>query len=269
MTAASAQGETLQEQKTESPVVKSRTWGRKLARILFRVSLSLVVVLFFAQLIYRLSGSNQWELVLEKDGIKAYSLKAPGSDLVQFKAVGRIHSTLPGIVAWMKDTNACKVQGCTESIEVERVGDQLQYNYFQYDFSPFGKRDFMIRSQFYQNPETKEVLLTVAAIADRFPRKEGFFRVTNMNNKWRLTPLDNGQVEVEIENNLDPGGLFTATLFNMRRPEGMYDILTHLEKWVNKEKYQNAKFDFIKEKDSAPPAHINQASAAPEPAPGR
>jgi hypothetical protein len=212
-------------------------------------------------LIGKFSGSNQWELVLEQDGIKVYSLKTPGSDVVQFRGIGRIHSTLAGVVAWMKNPETCKIQGCTESYEIERVGELLQYNYFQYDFSPFGKRDFVIRSQFYQNPDTKEVLLTVAAVADKVPPKDGFLRVTNMNNKWRLTPLENGQIEVEIENNLDFGGFAPMAMFNMRRPKGMYHIITDLQGWT--EKYQNAKFDFIKEKNSAPTAHITQANPLP------
>jgi len=262
MTTTPAPAETLEESKPESPVVKSKTWVRKLARILLRVSVSLVVLLFLAQLIWRFSGSNQWELVLEKDGIKVYSLKAPGSDLLQFKAIGRIHSTLPGIVAWMKDPDACKIQGCTDSREIERVGEQLQYNYFQYDYAPFDKRDFVIRSQFYQNPDNKEVLLNVAAVADKVPPREGFYRVTNLNNKWRLAPLENGQIEVEIENNLDPGGFVPNVMFNRGRPRSLFYILSHIEKWVSSEKYQNAKFDFIKEKNGSPMAHITQANTA-------
>lgn len=263
MAATPAQVETLGNKKIENPAAKSTNWGRRLAKILFRTGVSVVVLLFFAQLIWKFSGSNKWEQVLEKDGIKVYSLKSPGSDLLQFKAIGRIHSTLPGIVAWLQDPNACLVQGCTESHILEQVGEQLQYDYFQYDWAPFGKRDFAISSQFYQNPNTKQVVMTVGAIPDRVPLKEGFFRVTNLNNRWRLTPLDNNQVEIQIENNMDPGGTVPTMMFNRRRPKGMYEILSHLEGWVNKEKYQTAKFDFIKEKTEASPTRISQARTTP------
>ena len=109
--AATSQTETLEEKKAENPAVKPRTWGRKIAKILLSVGVALVVLFFVAQLIWRFSGSNQWELAMEKDGIKVYSLKVPGEDLMQFRAIGRIHSTLPGIVAWMKDPEACVPQG--------------------------------------------------------------------------------------------------------------------------------------------------------------
>src|SRR5262245_48594044 len=109
MMATSAQFETSDNKNTESSQGKSKPWGRRLAKILFRVSVSVVVLLFLAQLIWRFSGSNQWELVQEKDGIRVYSLKTPGSDLLQFRAIGRIRSTLSGVVAWMGDPDACKV----------------------------------------------------------------------------------------------------------------------------------------------------------------
>jgi len=257
MTATSAQIETSGEKKIESPAVKPKTRLRKLGKILFRVSVSVVVLVFFAQLIWKFSGSNQWKLIQEKDGVKIYSLKAPGSDLLQFRAIGRIHSTLPGVVAWMRDPDACVIQGCTGSYEIQRAGEQLQYNYFQY-----GKRDFVTVAYVYQNPDTKQVVVNVSAAVDKVPPRDGYFRITNLNNTWRITPVENGQVEIQIENNMDPGGYVPNVLFNMRRPKGMYHILTHLESWVAKDKYQNAKFDFIKEKNSAP-ANISQVSTAP------
>src|SRR5260370_25199856 len=136
MMATSAQFETLGDKKTESSQVKSKPWDRRLAIFLFRVSVSIVVLLFFAQLIWRFSGSNQWELVHAKDGIKIYSLKVPGSDLLQLRAIGRIHSTLSGVVAWMEDPDACKVQGCTGAYEIERAGDQLHYYYIKFYYFP-------------------------------------------------------------------------------------------------------------------------------------
>src|SRR5260370_17285627 len=114
-----AKFETLGDKKTESSQVKSKPWDRRLAKFLFRVSVSIVVLLFFAQLIWRFSGSNQWELVQAKDGIKIYSLKVPGSDLLQLRAIGRIHSTLSGVVAWMEDPDACKVQACTPAYDTQ------------------------------------------------------------------------------------------------------------------------------------------------------
>jgi hypothetical protein len=262
MTATPAKVSTLEAKKIEYPTIGSKTWGRRFAKILLRVSVSIVVLLFVAQLMWRFSGSNQWKLVLEKNGIKVYSLKAPGSDLLQFKAIGRIHSTLPGVIAWITDTSACKIQGCTESYEISRAGEQLRYYYFQYDLAPFGKRDYAISALLYQIPDTKQVVVTIAAVPDKVPPRDGYVRVTNLNNKWRFTPLENGQIEVEIENNMELGGFMPTMLYNVKRPGAIYSMLTHLESWVAKDKYQSAKFSFIEDGSSAPPTKISQATTA-------
>src|SRR5260370_34691831 len=123
----------------------------------------------------------------------------------------------------------CTRRGCTGAYEIERAGDQLHYYYVQYDYSPFSKRDFVVSAQLYQNPNAKQVLISVAAAADKVPPRDGYFRVTNLNNQWRLTPLENGQVEVEVENNMDPGGFVPTALFNMKRHNAIYYILTHLK----------------------------------------
>jgi hypothetical protein len=263
MTDQAAQIEISADNKTKSPSVRPGGWGRRLAKILFQASVAIVVVLVVVELFWKFSGSNQWTLIQDKDGIKLYTLKTPGVDMLQFKAIGRIHSTLPGVFAWMKDPDTCKNQGCTESYEISRAGEQIQYNYFQYDMAPFGKRDFVIGAMAYQNPDTRQLLITIAAAPDKVPPREGYLRVTNMNNKWRITPLDNGQVEVEIENSMDPGGFMPTFLYNWKRPDIMYYILTHLESWVAKDKYQNAKFDFIKEKNNTASTNMSRAITTP------
>jgi hypothetical protein len=143
------------------------------------------------------------------------------------------------------------------------VGEQFQQDYFQYDFSPFGKRDFVISALLYQNPETKQVVVNVAADPDKAPPQAGYFRVTNLNNKWRISPLENGQVEIEIENNMDPGGFMPTLMYNTGRPKGIHYVLTHLESWVGKDKYQNAKFAFIKDKNSSQATDVSQTYPAP------
>jgi len=227
---------------------KSKTRTRKFLRFLLLVTVSLLALLFVIRQVWRFSGSNQWELVGEKNGVRVYSLKAPGSDLEQFKGVFRVHSTLAGLVRYFQDQDACKDVGCINAHEIERVDDQLQYASFQYKLPfPFRTREFVVRQQFYQNPHTKEVLAEYVAAPDKTPPDECCFRVTNMNNRWRLTPLENGEVEVEYIMDMNEGGFMPDLLSNVSRPQ-IFFLLPNLQRWVSKEKYQSAKVDFIKEK---------------------
>lgn len=234
---------------TENSEAKPKAWVKRPVNVLLLVSVSLVTLFFVASLIWKFSGSNQWELFQEKNGVKVYSLKAPGLDVKQVKGVVRVHSTLAGIVKFMQDPDVCNDIGCYESKMIERVDDQLQYFSFQFHYPfPFRTREFVVRAQFYQNPHTKEVFLEYAAAPDKTPPNACCFRITDMNNTWRFTPLENGQVEIEYTVNMNDGGFVPDLLHNMKRPRVMFALLPRLQGLLNKEKYQSAKFDFIKEK---------------------
>jgi hypothetical protein len=249
--------------KTESSATKPKTRVKRLLTVLLRVSLSLLALYCVARFTWRFSGSNQWELVNERDGAKVYSLKEPGSDLRLVRGVVRVHSTLAGILAWLQDPDTCKDSGCYANT-VERVDDQLEYDYFRFSMSPFRTRDFVLRAHFHQIPRTKEVWVEYAAAPDKMPPNACCFRVTNMNTTWRLTPLGDGQVEAEYTMNMDWGGFLPDLMSNTGRPQYLFMQLQNLQGYLNREKFQTAKFDFIQEETAASTvrASVNAPSVA-------
>jgi hypothetical protein len=208
----------------------------------------LIAALFVARAAWVFTGSNRWEFVGEKNGVKVYSLKTPGSDVKKFKAVFKVHSTLAGLVKYMQDPHACDDYGCEQAHTIERVDDQLQYAYFQVKLpAPFRRREFVVRQQFHQDPQTGEVLVDYAAAPDKVPPDPCCFRVSDMDNTWRLTPRGNGEVDVEYTVNMNEGGFIPELAKNLARPSYLY-ALNKLQNFVNREKYQGAKFTFIAEK---------------------
>jgi hypothetical protein len=233
----------------ENLVAKPRTRMKRLARGLFVGSVSLVALSVVASLIWKFSGSNQWELVGERNGVKVYALKSPGEDLEQIRAVARIHSTLAGLVKFMQDPDVCDDISCYESRILERVDDQMLYTTFRFNYPfPFRPREFVVRAHFYQNPGTKEVLLEYAATPDKLAPNDCCFRITRMNNTWRFTPLGNGEVEIECQLNMDEGGFMPSFLLNQVRTKMLFAALPGIGKLVRKPKYQQAQFDFVKER---------------------
>ncbi len=247
--------------ETENATVKRKTPVKKTLKILWLVGLSILTLFFAAHLIWRFSGSNQWKFVQERNGVKVYSLKTPGSDLQKWKGVIRVHSTLASLVKLFQDPYICLEVGCSAPKMIERVDDQQQYYYFQNKLPfPFHARDFVMRVQFYQNPQTKEVLVGVAAAPDKISPDNCCFRVTDMNNTWKFTPLADGQVEIEWVLNMNEGGFLPDALLNMMHPEVMYSFLPTMQGFVDREKYQNAKFDFIKEKDQPDATYLKSSA---------
>jgi len=230
-------------------VAKPKTRVKRLLNVLLIVSVSLVTLFFVAQLIWRFSGSNQWELVRDEDGVKIYTLKAPGSGLTKIKGVVRVRSTLSGLLFFMTDPATCDYYGCKDSYIVERVDDQLFYSNFRVNFPYlFQPRQFVTRSQIHQNAQTKEVLLVNSAAPDKLPPNDCCFRVTEMYNTLRFTPLGNGQVDIEYVLNTNEGGYLPELLLNTMRPKVVYRVLHGFQKFLDKEKFRNAKLNFIQEK---------------------
>jgi hypothetical protein len=233
--------------ENSTPIIKK--WSVRLLKALLIVGVSLTALYFAAHTIWRFSGSNQWEFLEERNGVKLHTLKSPGLDSIQVRAVAQIRASLSSIVAFMQDYSSCIPLGCTEPKLVERVDDQIQYYSFKYESPfPFQPREFVIRSQFYQNPHTKEVLMSIDATPDKVPPNSCCFRVTDINNKWRFTPLENGLVEIEATQKMNIGGFVPDLLLNTRRPRSLASVLSKLEGFVNEKKYRDAKIDYIKEK---------------------
>lgn len=227
---------------------KRKRWPKKVLKIAWIGAVSLASLYCVGRLAWRFSGSNQWELVGDKNGVKVYSLKEPGNDLLQVKGVVRVRSTLASLVKMSQDESFCKETGCLDSRVLDWVDDQVQYGYFRYDLPfPWRPREFVVRTWTYQNPRTKEVLMKVSAVPGMLPPNPCCFRVTDMNNTIRFTPVGNGQVEVEYVQHLNEGGFIPDWLLNVARGRLMLSGLPQLQHIVDRDKYQNAKFDFIKE----------------------
>jgi hypothetical protein len=113
---------------------------------------------------------------------------------------------------------------------------------------PFRPREFVVRSQIHQDALTKDVLLVYAAAPDKVPPNDCCFRVNNMNNAWRFTPLGNGQIDIVYVMNMNEGGYIPDLLLNRLRPKLVYGVLKGLQRLLDREKYHAVKLAFIEEK---------------------
>ena len=223
----------------------------KIAKFVSLGALTLVAMLSIAHLAWKNSGSNQWELEIDKNGVKVYSLKSPGSVLKQFKGVTRIKTTLNRAVASALDPDLENCvdwnPSCVKVQSVEPWNTQGQYliNFVKSNYPPpFSPRDNVVKIHVTQDAKSKAVLVEFIAAPDRFPKNDCCYRIPRMHNSWRYTPLENGEIEVEHIQNVDRGLPYIRS--NRVTPNGVYRILLRIPQLLNKEKYHHASFDFIK-----------------------
>jgi len=221
---------------------------KKMLKIVFGIFFSLSLVIFLWQTIWKMSGSNQWELIRQEQGIEVYSLKAPGSSLKQIRAKVRVKASMASIVSFFQDQSTCPEFGCLEAEIIEQVSPQLYYSSFKYPL-PFnlGVREFVVKSVYYQDPVNKEVHYYHTAAPEMKPLDDCCFRVTDFYVLWRFTPVGKGEVELEMKRDFDLGGFMPDLLLNQNFPGGAYNLLARLQGFLDREKYQGAAFDFIRE----------------------
>src|SRR5436853_6924 len=91
---------------TSEVAVERKPKGR-IRKFLARAALILLAVVIVggtvAHLVWKYSGSNQWEKIGQKKGVTVYALKTPGSSIKKFKAVWTVHSKLSRFVMWASD----------------------------------------------------------------------------------------------------------------------------------------------------------------------
>jgi hypothetical protein len=217
---------------------------------------SLIMVVYVASVAWTMSGSHQWELELDKDGVQVYSFKAPGSFNKQFKGVTRgDYSQSQFVAALLLDNHSldnCKqwIPTCIGLQVLEPYSEKAQGDsvLWTLELLPpvFKNREYVIKSHAEQHPETKVVAIDILAAANKVPLNDCCVRITHIHNRWQITPLDDGQVEVQLVQDFSMGGFFPDFLLNLANAEETYKLFhDQLPALVNKEKYRVAEFEFI------------------------
>ncbi|RZK10538.1 MAG: hypothetical protein EOO43_20150 [Flavobacterium sp.] len=198
---------------------------------------------------WKQSGSNQWELEHEINGVKVYSLKAPGAVLKLYKVVGRFQAKLGPIMKVMRDPAACDDVGCYESYIIEKPDYPRFVTYtFRYPMpSPFKPREYVVLSEFHQDSTTKEIYVDYKTVTDKLPLSDCCVRVPHMHNKWRFTPMENGDVQVEFIMDHDPGGFVPYFVVNAGMSESIHTNIPELQAVLDKDKYKDAVVEYVQE----------------------
>lgn len=213
----------------------------------------LLTIAVAAHFVWMYSGSNQWEPVIDKNGIKVYTLKAPGILVKRVRGITHVKTTMNAAVGAMmadaKISENCKewFPGCTgtQTVQPWNSQDRTWVILFRVKaFGPFAPREFLVKGRASQDPQTKAVLVEYMGVPDDLPQNSCCFRVAHLANSWLFTPLDNGLVEVENRMNVDMG--IPYFMFNRFIPGGQYRVLGRMQKYLDEKK--DAKYEGIKEK---------------------
>lgn len=190
-----------------------------------------------------------WTLKKSDGGIDVYTRYMPTTTLKEVRVNNTVKSSLSGIVALLLDTKNYSnwIYACKEERTLKVISDREQYQYQVTKIPwPFSNRDLATDFKITQDSVTKVVTIASTCNPQLIAPQLGCVRIEHFQSTYILTPVAGGNVQVQFELFVDPGGSVPDWLINdniVRAPYnttvGMLDELP---------KYQSVKVPFIKEK---------------------
>lgn len=184
-----------------------------------------------------------------KEDIRVFTRKIEGSDMMAFRAITHIQSTLTATIALLEDADRAHkwVFSCKAMALIEQVSDTDALYYMVTDMPwPVSNRDSISQTHISQDSETKVVRVDISARNDVFPENDDHVRIREMSGFWQVSPQDNGLVEVIYEAHADPGGGLPSWLVNSFLVDAPLETLRGFRDLIGEDQYQTALREYIK-----------------------
>lgn len=211
---------------------------------LFFISLVLVITTGFT------SAQSNWELRVNKEGIQVYTKNMDNSPLKAVKTVCTINTSLTALTAVLLDIGRTAewVYATKKVALLKQIspGDLIYYSELDIPW-PVSNRDFIVELLVTQDEKTKVVTVAGLNMPTYLPASASIVRIQQSYSKWQITPLQKGQVKIEYELQVDPGGKVPAWLINMFATKGPFETFIKLREQVKKAPYVHTKLAFLKE----------------------
>jgi len=192
--------------------------------------------LFFALILFVLLSDiealaqGDWNLKINKEGIRVYNLKNDTSVFKSLKVETFLNISSDDLLAIITDIPNHKdwVYGTKLSYELKRVSSLETYFYKVVKSPiPLANRDLVAHMKISKGADKAIKIETEAA--NSFHKKvDGLVRVPLFNEVWLITPFTEKLVKVEYFLKLDPGGYVPPGLVNLFASKGPYESFVNL-----------------------------------------
>jgi hypothetical protein len=233
--------------------------GRGKARKALKIGATTLTGLFAASLVAHYlwlgSGSNEWKLAEERNGIKIWTQKTPDNPLLKGRARFTVRSTLGGIIKIVYDLDVHKANNMMKVTFLDsqrNPGYYSVFNTFTQEMPwPFKARQFVLLSQHVQDPQTKAIELNAMAAPNKIAASNCCVRLVHLHNRYLVTPRSDGQVDIEFFWDIDLGGAFPYALENAALPGALYKAMDDFRNLIAK--YNHDTVDYISEPHAGSP----------------
>jgi len=162
--------------------------------------------------------AQKWEFVKEKEGIKIFTRKEPGSTLKAFRGVTDIHATMESVcnlignvknVDWW-DKNLREIK-----ILLYEKEQHVQY-YLVYGAPwPVADRDLCVDAVITTDHVARTRTVSAKPLLNVVPENPNYVRIKNYWQKWFIQDMNNGVIHCTLEGYVDPAGTVPNWVYNM------------------------------------------------------
>lgn len=173
-------------------------------------------------------AQNEWELDMEKEGIRVYTRYELGSEFESFKAITLLDSSLDEIIEVLKDAdNYSKWYGFTKNSRLLKQDSNVQFNYLETTFPwPYKNRDLVYKMSVTKS-NSDSVFIQLEGIPDYIGERSGIVRMQKAGGYISLKAIGN-QIEVTYFFHSEPGDNIPVWLANHSIAEMPYRTLSGL-----------------------------------------
>ena len=186
-------------------------------------------------------AENDWYLEKEEDNIEVFVAKTKGSAVKSFRGIVNVKSSLKSVLSVITDASSYPrwLHNCKRATTIKRVGDTEIFNHILTDMPwPVFDRDTVVHSIKTQNDSTKQVTIKFVSKPELLDELPKTVRITDMQGRWELTPLENGQLKILYQMSIDPGGSIPKWLVNSMVVDIPFYTLSNLRQIAKESNYK-------------------------------
>ncbi|MFT7774061.1 START domain-containing protein [Roseateles sp.] len=174
------------------------------------------------------SAQDAWNLAKDADGIQVYVRSVADSPLREFRGEVQVRAKLEHVVLALRDAGAFrKWMPDVITSDLLKSSDTEQYHYLENKAPwPVSNRDGVYRFG-YSRPADGVVVVSVEAVPNLVPLREGRVRIPLAEGQWRLVSNADG-VGVSYQMHASPGGAIPSWLANQAVVDTPYGTLKAL-----------------------------------------
>lgn len=205
------------------------------------------IIMAWTVVAFSFSGAfaQEWERVLEKDGIIVYERQRPDAPVRDFRAEMVIDSSPLSVLALMDDTEQAPrwFSQCRRLARISEISpdEHIVYNITRFPW-PMRDRDAVLHSVRRFEKENKRFVIDYWSVDDiPCPSAEpGLSRVFAIEGQWGVTSLGRDRTLVTSRIQMDLGTPLPGWTLNPFLREATYQTFVNIRQVVQEPKYRDA-----------------------------